>query len=203
MKLLRHLQHNTIAYIALFVALGGTSYASVKIPQHSATTHAAKSAKASITCSGACPASKVMWAYIGAKGLINISSLTPGAPQVYDGPVGGIPAQVNHLGLGDWLVFFQQQDLSNCARFVNLTHDRGSASASGYDNGSTQAPSPGQDNALINSNQQGVHVLTTNAQGNPADLDFAIVVLCGKAQNIQFGASPAKAGTAAGAAVNP
>ena len=201
MFLLRHLKKNTIAYMALFVALGGTSYASVKIPQHSATTQAAKSAKAGISCGGSCPAAKVMWAYIGVNGLIN--SLVRGAPTVYDGPLGGIPAQVNHLGLGDWLVFFQQQDLSNCARFVNLTHDRGSASASGYDNGRTQAFSPGQDNARINSDKQGVHVLTTDTAGNAADLDFAIVVFCAKAPNIQFGAAPPAAGLAPGEKPNP
>ena len=199
MKLLKHFKQNTIAYLALFVALGGTSYASVAIPQQIAATHAAKSAKASITCGGSCPAAKVYWAYVGAKGNINISALTPGAPTVYDTPLGGIPGQVAHLGLGDWMVYFQQQDLSNCARFVNLTHNRGSASASGYDNGSTQDPKTGNgNNASLNSDPQGIHVLTTDAQGNAADLDFAIVALCGKASNIQFGAAPPASGTAIG-----
>jgi hypothetical protein len=31
-KALNHLQHNVVAYIALFVALGGTSYAAINLP---------------------------------------------------------------------------------------------------------------------------------------------------------------------------
>ena len=50
-RLLSHMKQNVIAYFSLFVALGGTSYASVKIPQVAGNHQAAKSAKA--------PASKV------------------------------------------------------------------------------------------------------------------------------------------------
>ena len=53
---LSHMKQNLIAYFALFVALGGTSYASVKIPQVAGTHQTAKSAKAGITCDKACPA---------------------------------------------------------------------------------------------------------------------------------------------------
>ncbi len=31
-KLLNHVKHNAVAYLALFVALGGTSYAAVNLP---------------------------------------------------------------------------------------------------------------------------------------------------------------------------
>jgi hypothetical protein len=34
-KVLRHLKSNVVAYLALFVALGGTSYAAVKLPRGS------------------------------------------------------------------------------------------------------------------------------------------------------------------------
>ena len=37
-KLLAHVKHNVIAYLALFVALGGTSYAAIKIPNNSVGT---------------------------------------------------------------------------------------------------------------------------------------------------------------------
>src|SRR5713101_1075968 len=115
MHLLRHLKQNLIAYFALFVALGGTSYASVKIPQVAGTHQAAKSAKAGITCGKACPASTVYWAYVTVTGLPG--AVNPG-PNVYQTAVGGVPANLVHQGLGDWLVKFKNQDLSNCARFT-------------------------------------------------------------------------------------
>jgi hypothetical protein len=161
--LLSHFQQNIIAYFALFVALGGTSYASVKIPQVVNSHQTAKSAKAGITCGGSCPASSVFWAYIGAKGVS--SRLVDGAPAVNQTAVGGVGAQVDHNGVGDWTVYFQGQDLSNCARFAELTNDRGSASAAGYDH---RNPVP-----------QAIHVLTTDATGNPADLDFVVIAFCG------------------------
>ena len=34
-RLVNHLRHNVVAYIALFVALGGTSYAAVSVANHS------------------------------------------------------------------------------------------------------------------------------------------------------------------------
>jgi hypothetical protein len=37
-KLLNHVKHNVIAYLALFVALGGTSYAAIKLPVGSVGT---------------------------------------------------------------------------------------------------------------------------------------------------------------------
>jgi len=179
-----HLRHNVIGYIALFVALGGTSYASVEIPQLAATSNAAKAAKAGITCSGSCPASKVYWAYIGARGApgygANGVALAPGAPQVYDTAVGGVPATVLHLGVGNWLVQFFGQDLTNCGRFANLTHDRGSATVSGYDS--------------LNPYTGAIHVMTTDTTGSPSDLDFAVLALCGKQAGIQIGAAPPATG---------
>jgi hypothetical protein len=37
-KLLNHLKHNVVAYLALFVALGGTSYAAINLPAGSVGT---------------------------------------------------------------------------------------------------------------------------------------------------------------------
>jgi hypothetical protein len=37
-KLLSHLRHNVVAYLALFVALGGTSYAVINLPANSVGT---------------------------------------------------------------------------------------------------------------------------------------------------------------------
>src|ERR671927_187601 len=38
MHLVQHLRHNAVAYLALFVALGGTSYAAIKLPANSVGT---------------------------------------------------------------------------------------------------------------------------------------------------------------------
>ena len=179
--LLSHMKQNTIAYFALFVALGGTSYASVKIPQAIHAQQAAKSAKAGITCGGRCPATRVYWAYIGMGGGPARAPLPPvGGATAYQTAVGGVPARLIHQGVGDWLVFFQAEDLSNCARFVNLTHDRGSASAAGYDH--------------FYPDKTAIHVLLTDANGQPADLDFVVLALCGNSKNLQVGPAAPGAG---------
>jgi hypothetical protein len=176
--LLRHLRQNVVAYFAVFLALGGTSYASVRLPQQPAAPRATNSAKAGITCGGACPATKVYWAYVGARGAPGYAgqgvALGAGAPNVYATAVGGNPATVLHLGLGDWLVQFSGQDLTNCGRWANLVHDRGSASIAGYDDVS-------QWNVYTN----GIHIMTTDAQGNAADLDFNVLALCGNTKGLQ------------------
>ena len=41
-KALRHLRSNVIAYLALFIALGGTGYAAVSIPKGSVGTNQLK-----------------------------------------------------------------------------------------------------------------------------------------------------------------
>ncbi len=158
-QLFSHLRHNLIAYFALFVALGGTSYASVKIPQYAHTS------KAGVTCGGACPAAKVMWAYF-AIGVPN--SLAPGWTPTQTA-VGGTFPTLLHVGTGSWLVRFAgQNDLTNCARFANLTEIRGSATVLGY---SHLNPDPGA-----------IPVLTTDASGNPTDAAFDILVVCGGGQ---------------------
>src|SRR5438105_7378588 len=177
-RLLSHMKQNVIAYLSLFVALGGTSYASVKIPQVAGTHQAAKSAKAGITCSKACPASSVYWAYVGATG--GPGAVVPTAPNVYQTAVGGVPANLVHQGLGDWLVKFKSQDLSNCSRFANLTHDLGSATAGDYSH--------------INPDPQAIHVMTMNAAGQRADLDFVVAAFCGPSQGIQSSPAPPAAG---------
>ena len=175
--LFSHFRQNTIAYFALFIALGGTSYASVKIPQAIHSQHAAKSAKAGITCGGSCPASRVYWAYFAGSHVNNAGDFSG---PVYQTAVGGYPAQLTQQGVGDWLVFFQNQDLTNCARFGNLVNARGSVSLAGYDG--------------RNPNPQAIHVLTTNAAGQPADLDFTVLAVCGSTKGLTIVPAPPAAG---------
>jgi len=166
MQLGKHVKHNTIAYLALFVALGGTSYASVTIPQHMRAT---ATAKASITCGGRCPARTVLWAYV-----------TPGAVGLCAGPcvvqtaVGGRGATVFKAGTGKYVVRFPGATLENCARFANITSAPGTASVEGYNSNNTDPTA--------------IPVVTSDAKGELANnLSFVVLALCGGgANNIQL-----------------
>lgn len=152
-SMLRHLQHNVIAYVALFVALGGTSaYASVSMQ------HTAKGGGAG-TCTGTCPARYVYWAYFG----LNYAKTSWIPLQTAEG---GIGATLEHVGLGTWRVrFLETPDLTNCMKIGDLTQIRGSATVIPY---SDQYPDP-----------RVVTVLTTDGTGNPVDAAFALLVTCG------------------------
>jgi hypothetical protein len=149
----RHLKRYAIAFTVLSLVLAGTAYASVRVAQRST---------AGITCGGSCPAKTVLWAYVSAVGQAN--SLSPG-PTVTQTALGGTPANLVHVGVGSWMVFFSGKQLTNCARFANLTSIRGSATV-------------GQFNSA-NPDPEGIPVMTTDAQGNPVDADFVVVALCG------------------------
>jgi hypothetical protein len=168
--LFSHLRSHSIAYLALFVALGGTSYASVKIPQH---VNSQRSVKATGTCGGQCPAAKIYWAYYG---LGLAQSLSPGWGPVQTA-VGASASSLTKTGVGSWLVYFKQQpDLTNCARVGNLTQIRGSVTVGGYN-----SLTPG-----VNS----ITVLTTDASGQPVDTGFDIVVFCGGGQGVHTQTAP-------------
>jgi hypothetical protein len=152
----RHLKRYIIVCFALCLVITGTAVASVKIVQHET---------AGVTCGGSCPAKNVYWAYVTATGVPN--SLSPG-PTVQQTASGGVPAQVTHVGVGSWMVFFTNHNMTNCARFANLTSVRGSATVGEY--------------SSVNPDPDGIPVLTTDAQGNPADESFVVVSLCGGGQ---------------------
>ncbi len=149
----RHLKRNLLVCFAFCLVVTGTAIASVKVAQHKTE---------GITCGGSCPARTVYWAYIDAVG--QPGSLSPG-PTVQQTALGGVPAQLVHVGVGSWMVFFSGKDLRNCARFANLTSARGSATVGEY--------------SSVNTDPEGIPVLTTDAQGNPADEDFVVSALCG------------------------
>jgi hypothetical protein len=84
-RLIGHIRANVIAYSALFVALGGTSYAAISIPKNSvgtpqlrgAAVTANKLAKGSITppkLSGSIPGYVAFWARIAQNGQVVASS---------------------------------------------------------------------------------------------------------------------------------
>jgi hypothetical protein len=114
-RLLEYLKHNLLAALALFVALGGTSYASVTIQAH--PLHGA--ARAAQAAQGPNGIDRPLWAYV-----FN-GTITQTSP--------GTTATLVHLGLGDYKMYFPGPNLANCARTANLTHIRGSVTITGYD----------------------------------------------------------------------
>ncbi len=86
-RILSHVRHNTIAYLALFVALGGTSYAAIAIPNGSIT--AAKLNRHSI--GGYVRA----WAHVRSDG--HVLSGSPGAVAAHTPSDGDTPAGVNYF----------------------------------------------------------------------------------------------------------
>jgi len=149
----RHLKRYVVAGILLCFLLGGTAYASVKVSEHHAS---------GITCGGRCPARYVYWGYITATG--QPGSLSPG-PTADQTALGGRPVSFTKVGLGSWLVYFSGANLTNCARFGNITSGQGEITVGQYNSSN---PDP-----------EGIPVQTYNTQGNPADMNFDVVALCG------------------------
>ncbi|MFI5038923.1 MAG: hypothetical protein ACHQCG_03190, partial [Solirubrobacterales bacterium] len=69
-RVVQHIRSNTVAYVALFVALGGTSYAALKLPANSVGTkqiknHSITPVKLDPSKTGAVVR---FWAVVGASG---------------------------------------------------------------------------------------------------------------------------------------
>jgi hypothetical protein len=86
-RILNHVRHNVIAYLALFVALGGASYAAIAIPNGSIT--AAKLNKHSIG------GYVLAWAHVRSDG--HVLSGSPGAVATYLGLAGQSPSTPNYI----------------------------------------------------------------------------------------------------------
>jgi hypothetical protein len=75
-KLLAHVKHNAIAYLALFVALGGTSYAAIKIPNNSVGSNQLRNGAVTSKklASSSIRGYVAMWAKLSVGGQITASS---------------------------------------------------------------------------------------------------------------------------------
>ena len=118
-RVVQHIRSNVVAYVALFVALGGTSYAALKLPANSVGTkqiknHSITPIKLDPSKTGAVVR---FWAVIGASGS--------GEQVVASHP----KARVTHWdpGLGAGTVSWQQPFARNC--FALATAASGSVSA--------------------------------------------------------------------------
>jgi hypothetical protein len=118
-RVVQHIRSNLVAYIALFVALGGTSYAAIKLPANSVGTrqiknHAITPIKLDPSKTGAVVR---FWAVVGASG--NSERVVASHPN----------ASVTHWdpGLGAGTVAWEQPFAHNC--FALATAGSGSVSA--------------------------------------------------------------------------
>lgn len=152
-KLVLHIRRSTVAYLALFVALGGTSYAAVEISNHSITP-----AKLNSQLFGGYVRA---WASVAASGRVVAST---GRPTV---KVHRAPAP-----RGDYDVFWHTKPTSGCVAIADVDA-RGP--------GTSGAPVPGYavpETTRRPGQGEETTVLTYNAQGQPAALPFDAALLC-------------------------
>lgn len=163
--LLSHLRSNAIAYLALFVALGGTSYAAITLPpgsvgarqlRNSAVT-TRKLADGSVTrvkLGKGIAGSVRSWAVVSASGTVEASSRKT--------RIIGAPGQGGYLI--SWGITFSD----HCAAIATPT---GSSLVLG--------PPPGYASTRIaGAHPTLVTVDTYNTQGQPTPAAFSLVVIC-------------------------
>lgn len=165
--LLHHLKSNAVGYIALFVALGGTSYAAISLPQGSVGTRqlrngavtSRKLAKQSVTATALDPktiAGHVAdWAQIRADG--RVLSSRPHASVVFKDPSRGL-----------YRVYWHQAIAQSCMSIAspsNVSFVLGSATADTFG-----PDGQGRSTSLL--------VQTFNATGANVPQDVNVMVIC-------------------------
>jgi hypothetical protein len=122
-KLVSHLRHNAIAYLALFVALGGTSYAAYSLPAGSVGTrqlrnHAIEPVKLNRSLIGGYIRA---WAHVGAGGHLLGSSP-------------GVKISTNGIAPGFSIIDWHQSPHSGCEVLasVDLRAGTGAPNSPGY-----------------------------------------------------------------------
>lgn len=151
--ILLHLRRHSVGYVALFVALGGTSYAAFSLRNHSIDPVKLNPQR----IGGYVRA----WATVGSNGQV-ISSSTHGVTV----KMHGSPAPP-----GDFDVFWHVRPSSHCTAVVNV--DGRAVSAAGLAPGSSvpetvRPPGHGEETT----------VLTYDATGQPKALPFDVALLC-------------------------
>ncbi len=169
-RIVGHLRSNAVAYLALFVALGGTSYAAVAIP--------AGSVGAKQIRNGAITPVKMNSAYTN--GTVRAWAIVSAAGKVLGG-AGKPSARLTAVTPGTYIVDWAVPISTRCAPLATVSGDLstptetvtvpgGSATlAAGY--AVAQTPSPEKLGG-------GVPVTTFDQSGAPTPLAFYIAVVC-------------------------
>jgi hypothetical protein len=187
----RHLSYaNVMATIAVFIALGGTSYAVATLPRNSVGAKQIRPGavgKSEIR-TGAIHSSDLHDRSVGLRAISRSARRAlrgqagPQGPAGAPGPpgvtlaaavdsAGGIAHSVGgatggRQGVGDYDVVFNR-DLQACYAVGSLAH---------VDGGGTAVPSGGE--IVTDPYDNGVRVHTRNSSGQPTDLPFHVIVSC-------------------------
>ena len=158
-KLYAHLRANVVAYCALFVALGGSSYAAIAVPRGSVGSPQLRNgsvtpAKLGSPISGFVQA----WAYVSATGKLYAS--------------GGV-SRVSHFSSSPntYGVLLTDRDLRGCASTASVTADQVASAANAPGSAVTDLQS-------LKGSPAGAAVETFNAAGQAAPMPFLVQVLC-------------------------
>jgi hypothetical protein len=138
---IQHIRSNAVGYLALFVALGGTSYAAISIPKNSVGTPQLRNGAVTAKKLNArsIPGYVAFWARIDSAGHVLASS----APATTGGWSGGI-------GLGN--ITFHGALPRNCFAIANIGHSGGFGSRVSFvDSGSLRGSTTLQI-AMLNEN---------------------------------------------------
>lgn len=158
-KLLRHVRSNAIAYVALFVALGGTGYAALRLPANSVGNRQIQN--------GAITPVKIdrhlvtgsirAWAEVSASGHVLAGEGSPKAV-----------ARTGADSLGQYLVSWKTASFTRCAAI-------GGTAAPGF-----TSLTPGSVVAQIQppSAPSEVQANVYDTQGQPVALPFWVAILC-------------------------
>jgi hypothetical protein len=159
-RLLRHVRSNAVAYVALFVALGGTSYAALHLPANSVGNRQIQN--------GAITPVKIdrhlitgsvrAWAEVSASGKVLAGE---GSPTVVVRT--GSPPPV-----GQYLVTWKTLSFTRCAAVGGIESPGSSALTPGSVIASPNPP-PVANSALVD---------VFNTQGQPSALPFWVAMLC-------------------------
>jgi hypothetical protein len=201
-SLLSHTRHNAVAYLALFVALGGTSYAAIKLPANSV---GAKQIKDGAVTSkqikdGAVTSSKIKAGTITADNLApgtlqagGIGPAGPAGPKGDTGPAGpkGDRGSAGANATALWAVVSGNGTVARGSHVTSTTYvggayyevsfDRdvsGCAFVAGRGGLDMETPQPGEVSASRSGNVNSVFVVTYNSAGAQASGPFHLAVFC-------------------------
>jgi hypothetical protein len=158
-RVFRHVRSNAIAYLALFVALGGTGYAAVSLPANSVGNRQLKNGSVTPVkidrhlITGSIRA----WAEVNAGGRLVAGEGGPKAQAVRGA-----------LAPGQYLVRWQTTSFSRCVAVAGAAAPGSSSLTPGFAVGQIQPP-PGPPEVLVD---------VYNAQGTPDRLPFWVALLC-------------------------
>jgi hypothetical protein len=170
-RLLSHVRHNVVAYVALFVALGGTSYAAVSLPRGSVGSPQLKNH--SITPVKESPR------YIN--GNVRAWAIVSPSGKVLAGG-GGPSAQRTVLNNGTFIVRWRARLSSRCAAVGSIDSALSPATETVPIPGGTAAVTAGYvvvgGVGPISGSGGGLSLTTFSQAGQPIPLAFHVMVVC-------------------------